>query len=140
MTPTPPSATTPNASGRLPHQEIEAGRQSPTNAIEKVGASTAGAGTTVADATALPAGTANVYPTTAADDTVGVKLTVSDQVTGRRVFIGNGVSNKILKVYGPSGAVINGGSADAAFSSASGKGVMMICLSGPGNTWLGFGA
>jgi len=101
-----------------------------------VGASTAAAGSTVADATALPAGTASIYPTTGADDTKGVLLTASDKVTGRLLFIGNGVSNKILKVYGPSGAVINGAAADAAFSSASGKGVVICCLSGVGNTWL----
>ena len=29
----------------------------------------------------------------------------------------------------------DGGSADAAFSSASGKGVTAVCLSGAGNTW-----
>lgn len=101
-----------------------------------VGSSTAAAGTTVADAGALPAGTGNIYPTTAADDTKGVKVSTSDKVTGRMIFIGNGVSNKILKVYGPSGAVINGAAADAAFSSASGGGVIMFCLSGAGNTWL----
>lgn len=101
-----------------------------------IGASTAALGTTVTDAAALPAGTANVYPTTAADDTVGVKFTASDQVTGRMVYVGNGVPNKILKVYGPSGAVINGASANAAFSSVSGKGVVAVCLSGAGNTWL----
>jgi hypothetical protein len=101
-----------------------------------VGASTAAAGTTVADAGALPAGTAHVYPTSAADDTVGVKIHTADLCTGRMLFIGNGVSNKILKVYGPSGAVINGAAADAAFSSVSGKGVVAVCLSGAGNTWL----
>lgn len=101
-----------------------------------VGASTAAAGNATGNATALPAGTAAIYPTTAADDTKGVILTVSDQVTGRTVFIGNGVSNKILKVYPPSGGVINGAAADAAFSSASGKGVTITCLSGVGNTWL----
>lgn len=100
------------------------------------GGSTAAAGTTVADAGALPAGTARVYPTTAADDTKGVVVSTSDKVTGRLIFIGNGVSNKILKVYGPSGASINGASADAAFSSASGKGVIMCCLSSGSNTWL----
>lgn len=100
------------------------------------GASTAAAGSTVADAGALPAGTAGVYPTTAADDTKGVVVSTSDKVDGRMIFIGNGVSDKILKVYGPSGASINGGSADAAFSSASGKGVIMYCLSASGNTWL----
>lgn len=103
-----------------------------------VGASTAAAGSTISDATALPAGTGGVYPTTGADDTKGVKLTATDQVTGRVIFVGNNVSNKILKVYGPSGAVINGAAADAAFSSVSGKGVVMVCLSGAGNTWLGF--
>lgn len=105
---------------------------------KSVGASTAAAGSSVADAGALPAGTASVYPTTAADDTKGVVIDVADKVTGRTLFIGNGVANKILKVYGPSGAAINGGSADAAFSSVSGKGVIAICLSGAGNTWLMF--
>jgi hypothetical protein len=101
-----------------------------------VGASTAAAGNAVGNAGALPAGTAKIYPTTAADDTKGVVIDAADQVTGRVLLIGNGVSNKILKVYGPSGAVINGAAADAAFSSASGKGVIAACLSGSGNTWL----
>ncbi len=105
---------------------------------ESVGASTAAAGTTYADAGALPAGTASVYPTTAADDTAGVIISTSDKVTGRRLFIGNGVSNKILKVYAPSGGTINGASANTAFSSASGKGVTIICLSSGSNTWLAF--
>lgn len=106
------------------------------NAKAKIGASTAAAGSATGDAGALPAGTAVVYPTTGADDTKGVVLSAADQLTGRTVLIGNGVANKILKVYAPSGGTINGGSADAAFSSASGKGVMAVCLSGPGNTWL----
>lgn len=101
-----------------------------------VGASTAAAGTTVSNAGALPAGTGTLYPTTGADGTKGVVLSASDQVTGRTLFIGNGVSNAVLKVYGPSGAVINGAAADAAFSGASGKGVIISCLSGSGNTWL----
>ena len=99
------------------------------------GASTVADGTTVADAIALPAGTSSVYPVTAADDTKGVKLTVSDQITGRTIMIVNNVSNKILKVYGPSGAVINGASANAAFSGGSGKSILITCLSGSGNTW-----
>lgn len=103
-----------------------------------IGASTAAAGTTTSDAGALPAGTASVYPTTGADDTKGVVIDVADKVTGRMLFIGNGVSNKILKVYPPSGGTINGASADAAFSSASGKGVVIICLSSGSNTWLAF--
>lgn len=100
------------------------------------GASTAAAGSTTSDAGVLPAGTATVYPTTAADDTKGVRVHASDKVTGRKIMIGNGVSNKILKVYPPSGGTINGGSADAAFSGASGKGVIMYCLNSTGNTWL----
>lgn len=101
-----------------------------------VGASTVALGTNSATAAALPAGTAPVYPTTAADDTVGVIIHANDKVTGRRLFVGNGVSNKILKIYGPTGAVINGAAADAAFSTASGKGAWVVCLSGAGNTWL----
>lgn len=112
------------------------GLTSLTTAKAAIGASTAAAGSTTSDAGALPAGTALVYPTTAADGTKGVKINAADQVTGRMLFIGNGVSNQILKVYGPTGAAINGAAADAAFSSASGKGVIIVCLSGSGNTWL----
>lgn len=101
-----------------------------------IGASTAAAGSSTSDAGVLPAGTAGVYPTTAADDTKGVRIDAADKVTGRTLFIGNGVYNKILKVYPPSGGTINGASADAAFSSASGKGVVITCLSSSGNTWL----
>lgn len=109
--------------------------------IRNVAASTAAAGSSTSDAGALPAsgasnGVATAFPTTAADDTKGVKVNVADAVTGTFLFIGNGVSNKILKVYGPTGAVINGAAADAAFSSASGKGVVMVCLNGGSNTWL----
>lgn len=103
-----------------------------------IGASTAAAGSTYADAGALPAGTAKVYPTSAADDTKGVILHANDQVTGRVLYVGNNVSNKILKVYGPAGAVINGAAANAGFSSVSGAGVVAVCLSGSGNTWLMF--
>lgn len=103
-----------------------------------IGASTAAAGSTYEDAGALPAGTACIYPTTAADDTKGVIISDSDKVTGRILFIGNGVSNKILKVYPATGGTANGGSANVAFSSASGKGVVAICLSSSSNTWLMF--
>lgn len=101
-----------------------------------IGGSTAAAGSTNADAQGLPAGTASIYPTTAADDTKGVIVDVADKVTGRMLLIGNGVSNKILKVYPPSGGTINGAAANAAFSSASGKGVIIVCLSSGSNTWL----
>lgn len=102
----------------------------------KPGASTAAAGTTTADAGELPASTSSIYPTTAADDTKGVRVNAKDKVGGRTVLIGNGVSNKILKVYAPSGGTINGAAADAAFSSVSGKGVIIACLSAESNTWL----
>jgi hypothetical protein len=101
-----------------------------------IGASTAALGTTSANAAVLPAGTGQIYPTTAADGTVGVRINVADQVTGRTLFIGNGVAAQILKVYPPTGGTINGAAADAAFSSASGKGVTITCLSSAGNTWL----
>jgi len=100
------------------------------------GASTAAAGSATGDAGVLPAGTSSVYPTTAADDTKGVRVHASDKVTGRMLFVGNGVSNKILKVYPPTGGTINGAAADAAFSSDSGKGVVLVCLSSVSNTWL----
>lgn len=101
-----------------------------------IGASTAAAGTTTADAGVLPAATAPLYPTTAADGTVGVRVHVDDKVTGRTIEVGNGVSNQILKVYAPAGGAINGAAADAAFSSASGKGVVITCLDSAANTWL----
>jgi predicted RecA/RadA family phage recombinase len=101
-----------------------------------IGVSTEAAGSSSADAAELPAGTASVYPTTGANDSTGVIINAADKVTGRMLFIGNGVSNKILKVYPPSGGSINGGSANAAFSSDSGKGVIVVCLSSGDNTWL----
>ena len=106
-----------------------------TTETDAPGASTVAAGSTNADAGALPTG-GKFYPTSAADDTKGVIVHASDKVTGRVLFIGNGVSNKILKVYGPSGAVINGAAADAAFSSDSGKGVIMYCVNSGANAWL----
>lgn len=107
-----------------------------TNVNMSQGVSTIALGTNSGNAAVLPAATGSVYPTTAADDTVGVRINAADKVTGRTLFIGNGVSNKILKVYAPTGGVINGAAADAAFSSVSGKGVTIYCLSGSGNTWL----
>jgi predicted RecA/RadA family phage recombinase len=126
--------TTNTASITIGAASIETKIVGPEN--RTVGASTAAAGTTFADAGALPAGTAAVYPTTGADGTKGVIVNASDKVTGRMIFIGNGVSNQILKVYGPSGATINGASANVAFSGASGKGVIMYCLDSTANTWL----
>lgn len=101
-----------------------------------IGASTAAAGTTTSDAGVLPAATATTYPTTGANGTTGVRIHANDKVTGRVLYIGNGVSNQILKVYAPSGGAINGAAADAAFSSVSGKGVVIQCLNSTSNTWL----
>jgi hypothetical protein len=107
-----------------------------TGIVATPGVSTAAAGTVQADAGALPAGTSLVYPTTGADNAKGVVINVADKVTGRMIFVGNGVSDKILKVYGPTGATINGGAANAAFSTASGKGAILVCLDSGANTWL----
>jgi hypothetical protein len=103
---------------------------------EPPGASTAAAGTTTADAGVLPAATAAVYPTTAADGTKGVRIHAADKVTGRMLFIGNGVAAQALKIYPPSGGTINGAAADAAFVSTSGSGITIYCLNGGANTWL----
>ena len=100
------------------------------------GASTAAAGSTTADAGVLPAGTSRVYPTTAADGIKGVRVNAADKITGRTILIGNGASAAVLKVYPPSGGTVNGAAADAAFSSVSGKGVIMHCLNAAANTWL----
>lgn len=113
-----------------------AGAVTAVNLVSTPGASTAAAGTTGADAGALPSGTSVVYPTTAADGTKGVRISTADKVTGRMIFIGNGVSNQILKVYAPSGGAINGAAADAAFSTASGAGAIVVCLNATSNTWL----
>lgn len=105
---------------------------------QTVGGSTAAAGANSGNAGVLPAATGSVYPTTAADDTKGVRVNAADKVQGRTLLIGNGVSNKILNVYAPTGGTINGAAADAAFPSVSGKGVIIVCLSAAGNTWLAF--
>ena len=101
-----------------------------------IGASTAAAGSTTTDAGVLPAATAEVYPTSAADGTKGVRIHADDKVLSRRLYIGNGVSNAILKVYPPTGGTINGAAANAAFSSASGKGVIVMCSDADNNAWL----
>lgn len=91
-----------------------------------IGASTAAAGTTTADATVLPAGTSRYYPVTGADDTKGVRISASDEVIGREIVIVNTVINKVLKVYPPSGGTINGAMADAAAATASGKSMRLV--------------
>lgn len=106
--------------------------------INPPGASTAAAGSTTADAGVLPSGTSSVYPTTAADGTKGVRISATDQITGKVIFIGNGVVSSALKVYPPSGGTVNGSAANAAFVTTAGKGAILICLSGSANTWFGF--
>jgi hypothetical protein len=99
------------------------------------GAPTAAAGTTTADAGVLPAATAQFYPTTAADGTKGVRVHANDKVTGRILVVGNGAA-AVLKVYAPSGGVINNAAADAAFSTGSGKGAILVCTDAAANKWL----
>ena len=106
-------------------------------ATASIGASTAAAGSATGDAGVLPAGTGEVYPTSGADGTKGVRLHADDNVTGRRIFVTN-TAAAILKVYPPTGGTINGGAANAALSSVSGKGVVLICIDGTAGTWAGF--
>lgn len=122
------------ASAAVWKQIIDGGVQTDT-----IGASTAAAGSTTTDAGLLPAGTAQTYPTTAADGTKGVRISASDKVTGRTIFVGNGVAAQTLKIYPPTGGTINGAAADAAYVTASGKGALLKCLSSAGNTWLALG-
>jgi hypothetical protein len=94
------------------------------------GTTTAAAGTTTSDAGVLPAlAAAKVYDTSGADGTKGVRIHADDDIAGRTLFIGNGVSNQVLKIYPPSGGAINGASADAAFSTTSGRGATLVCKS-----------
>lgn len=107
----------------------------PHIARSQIAASTAAAGSTAGDAGVLVGGCTH-YPVSAADDTKGVIMHQRDAVTGAVVEIGNLVSNKILKVYPPTGGTINGAAANAAFSTASGKGVTLRCIAGGvGGTW-----
>lgn len=129
----------------IPDQEIEAYQISTASliirersgAVGGIGASTAAAGSTSTDAAVLPAATAGTYPTTAANGTRGVRLNGLDNVTGREIRVGNGVAAQILKVYPPTGGTINGAAVDAAFSSASGKGVILQCLDMTANSGAG---
>ena len=82
----------------------------------------AAAGSTTGDATVL---TDDVNLVTAADGTKGVRLPVG--VAGMRIEIVNTVTTAVLKVYPDTGGAINGGSADAAFSLASGRHATFVC-------------
>lgn len=107
------------------------------NTSDSIGGSTAAAGTTTSDAGVLPAGTASFYPTTGANGTTGVRINAADNVAGRRIYVGNGVSNAVLKIYPPTGGTINGASADAAYSTVSGKGALLVCSAA--GTWYALG-
>jgi hypothetical protein len=97
--------------------------------------SVAAAGSVAGDAGVLVGGR-TVYPVSAADDTKGVIMHQDMAKTGAVIEICNMVSNKILKVYPPTSGTINGASANAAFSTASGKGVTLRCTAGGvGGTW-----
>lgn len=108
---------------------------STVKAVLPVAAVTAAAGSTYADAGALPAGTSSLYWVSGADDTKGVIIDVSDQVDGRVIEIGNTVSNKILKIYAPAGGTINGGAANGAYSTPSGYSARLQCTDAAANTW-----
>lgn len=105
-------------------------------ARSQIAASVAAAGSTAGDAGAL-AGNRKVYVVSAADDTKGVIMSAADATPGNAIYIANMVSNKILKVYPPTGGTINGASANAAYSTTSGIGVHLICLAATatGGTW-----
>lgn len=104
-----------------------------------IATSTAAAGTSQGTAGALPSG-GGVYPTTASNGTNGVVLAAADVVVGRMIFITNPVAQTLI-VYPPANysSTINGGAANASYSSASGKGALLICLSGTPtstSTWM----
>lgn len=103
--------------------------------VSPVAASTAAAGSTYADAGALPAGTSSIYWVSGADDTKGVILDVADLIDGRALVVANTVSNKILKVYAPAGGTINGGAANGAYSTPSGCSACLQCVDAAANTW-----
>jgi hypothetical protein len=98
------------------------------------GANTAAAGTTTGDAGVLPAGTAPAYHVTGADGTKGVRVHATDKVTGREIMITNGAA-AVLKIYPPAGGAINNAAADAAYSTASGKGALLRCIDSGTNAW-----
>lgn len=101
--------------------------------VNTKGADTAAAGSATGDAGVLPARTSNVYTATGADDTKGVRIHADDDVAGTTLIVLNAVNNKILKIYPPTGGTVNGGAANAAFSTASGGHAHLYC-SAPG-TW-----
>lgn len=103
-----------------------------------VGASTIALGTNSATAAVLPAATGGFYPVTAADDAVGVRLHANDKVLSRKIIVLNRVTNKILKVYPPTGGNVNSAGVDAAFSTSSGMSAVLICTDAVANLWTAY--
>lgn len=83
-------------------------------------ATVAATGSTQGDAAAL---TAEINKITASDATKGVVLPTA--VAGMKIIVVNTVA-AILKVYGATGAAINGGSANAALSQAASTAAMYV--------------
>ena len=91
----------------------------------------AGAGTTVADATALST-TKHIHQLTGANGTVGWKFATS--TAGQFEILLNATAG-VAKIYAASGGTVNGGSADAAFSALTGI-KPILCFSTAVNTWI----
>lgn len=106
---------------------IPVGLQFPTANYESV----AGAGTTVADATAMSA-TKHVHQLTGANGTVGWKFATS--VAGQFEILLNTTAG-VPKIYAASGGTCNGGAADAACTLVTGI-VAHLCYSTAVNTWI----
>lgn len=86
-----------------------------TGAMSTSRGTAAAAGSTQANATALPASVDN-FSITAANGTKGVRLPTA--TGGRRIFVKN-TENAVLKVYPASGAAVNEAAANAAYSMAA---------------------
>ena len=116
--------------------EALAGLQLQSNNIP---ASVAAAGTDSTNFTNLPTG-GDVYQVTGADGTKGVGILAADAFRGNIIIVGNLVANQILKIYPPAGGAINGASANAAYSTASGKGAIFVCITGGASSvWVASG-
>lgn len=103
--------------GKLTFNDVDVTAQAAALATKSTGTprgTVAAAGSTVADAAAVPS--ADMVTVTAADGTKGVILLA--RTAGSRVLIKNN-SASILKVYPPTGAAINALSANASISIAA---------------------
>ena len=104
-----------------------------------VAPSVAAAGTNQGNATVLPSLAGQIHPVTGASGTNGVSISAADAVLGRRVYIAN-MSASALLIYPPSGGLIGGLAANAAFTSTAGHGVCMVCIvGGASSQWAALG-